>query len=121
MKSKILDLFLRLRIRALTLLHIDVKCYECGKRQLGAAWLSRARNWRVCSWCFMANTIDDDFDDYERECCFACGGDGIVQEDEYECDWINFGPNVITCPDCAGTGYVSLDWEPVTNAECDIE
>lgn len=38
--------------------------------------------------------------------CFACGGEGYVEEDEYELDWINYGSDLITCPDCGGTGIV---------------
>lgn len=44
-----------------------------------------------------------------RSRCEVCGGEGIIQEDEYEGDWINYGPNLITCPDCGGSGYVV--WE----------
>ena len=38
--------------------------------------------------------------------CPACGGEGVVEENEYELDWINYGPDLITCPDCGGTGVV---------------
>lgn len=36
--------------------------------------------------------------------CETCGGDGLVYEDDYEFDWINYGHNLIACPDCHGTG-----------------
>ena len=42
------------------------------------------------------------------ERCETCGGEGVVQEDEYEGDWINYGPNLIACPDCNGNGVVPL-------------
>lgn len=40
--------------------------------------------------------------------CEACNGQGWVMEDEYECDWVNFGPNIITCPRCNGSGVVKV-------------
>lgn len=41
--------------------------------------------------------------------CEACHGEGFVQEDEYEGDWINFGPDLITCPECRGEGKICED------------
>lgn len=38
--------------------------------------------------------------------CHACGGEGVVEEDEYECDWINYGSDLIVCPECGGTGML---------------
>lgn len=38
--------------------------------------------------------------------CLSCAGEGIVQEDDYECDWVNYGPDLITCPECRGRGWV---------------
>lgn len=39
--------------------------------------------------------------------CPSCGGQGWVEEDEYECDWVNFGNDAIMCPECKGSGWVS--------------
>lgn len=38
--------------------------------------------------------------------CEACHGDGCVEEDEYEGDWVNFGGDLIVCPDCRGDGWI---------------
>lgn len=50
-----------------------------------------------CAQCYQVTAVR----------CEACGGEGIVEEDEYECDWVNFGPDLITCPDCHGKGWLS--------------
>lgn len=55
------------------------------------------------------NLYDLYFDTMDYELCPACGGDGIVQEDEYECDWINFGPRIMGCPDCKDAGIEQED------------
>jgi hypothetical protein len=39
--------------------------------------------------------------------CPACGGDGVVQEDEYEGDWVNCTDELITCPECNGYGWTA--------------
>lgn len=39
--------------------------------------------------------------------CPSCGGQGWVEEDEYECDWVNCTNDAITCPECKGSGWVS--------------
>lgn len=39
--------------------------------------------------------------------CPACGGEGFVQEDEYECDWVNCTDELITCPECEGEGWTA--------------
>jgi primosomal protein N' len=36
--------------------------------------------------------------------CYACNGTGHVQENEYECDWVNFADVIIICPECGGDG-----------------
>ena len=63
-----------------------------------------------------------DLTDYDRAdwlCdwrCESCGDDGIVQEDEYHCDWINFSPTLISCPDCETVARerrraaIGVDW-----------
>lgn len=38
--------------------------------------------------------------------CPSCNGEGIVEEDEYEGDWVNFSNDLITCPECLGRGWV---------------
>lgn len=50
-------------------------------------------------WC-------PDCNQWVGETCQTCGGQGFVQEDEYEGDWINCGPDLITCPECRGDGKV---------------
>lgn len=37
--------------------------------------------------------------------CDACNGEGMVYEDDYEFDWINYGHNWISCPECHGSGW----------------
>ena len=60
----------------------------------------------VCLWCGNdPEYCTCDYDTEEGLTCQVCGGDGFVQEDEYECDWINCGPNVICCPECGGHGF----------------
>lgn len=43
-----------------------------------------------------------------RFVCEACRGEGIVEEDEYECDWVNFGSGLIVCPECKGSGWIAV-------------
>lgn len=39
--------------------------------------------------------------------CPACGGEGVVYLDDYECDWINEPHDLGICPDCRGVGKVT--------------
>jgi predicted RNA-binding Zn-ribbon protein involved in translation (DUF1610 family) len=41
--------------------------------------------------------------------CETCGGDGLVYEDDWKGDWINYGPDLIPCPDCGGSGEQRAD------------
>jgi len=41
--------------------------------------------------------------------CEVCGGQGLVNEAEYECDWVNFSDRMVTCPNCSGEGIVNTD------------
>ena len=38
--------------------------------------------------------------------CDMCGGIGYGQENELECDWINFGDDLISCPRCCGARWL---------------
>lgn len=37
--------------------------------------------------------------------CPLCGGDGFMVEAEMECDWINYGNDLVTCRECNGEGW----------------
>lgn len=39
--------------------------------------------------------------------CPLCGGEGYMQEDEMEGDWINYGDDLVMCRECDGHGVVS--------------
>jgi hypothetical protein len=39
--------------------------------------------------------------------CPLCGGEGFMQEDEMECDWINYGDDLVTCHECNGYGWTA--------------
>lgn len=39
--------------------------------------------------------------------CPLCGGDGFMEEDEMEADWINYGDDIVTCRECGGKGWTS--------------
>lgn len=40
--------------------------------------------------------------------CPACGGEGFVEEAEWEADWVNYSDEaIITCPECQGARYVA--------------
>lgn len=77
-----------------------------------------------CEHCGVKFKYDPDFDDdgtyyddgviFCESCrkavavrCPACGGEGVVEENEYESDWVNYGPDLITCPECDGDCYVA--------------
>jgi|SaaInlStandDraft_3_1057020.scaffolds.fasta_scaffold83747_2 hypothetical protein len=37
--------------------------------------------------------------------CDKCRGEGVGEENELECDWINYGNRLVTCNRCAGDGW----------------
>lgn len=39
--------------------------------------------------------------------CPLCHGEGFGEECEIESDWINYGNDLITCPECGGKGWTS--------------
>ena len=43
----------------------------------------------------------------EENSCLTCHGEGAGEECELELDWINYGRDWVTCPDCGGTGRES--------------
>lgn len=44
-------------------------------------------------------------DDHEPAYCDVCGGEGIVDCQEYHCDWVNYGEGEWEiCPECRGSG-----------------
>lgn len=87
----------------------------------------------ICPKCGGAcdTWYDDEDESHRSECCNvwvftaceACHGDCVVDVAEYECDWVNNAPgNIITCPDCKGTGrqynpYKPEDWEKADELE----
>lgn len=69
----------------------------------------------LCTQC--GSEIDWwDADECDFQCCDSCGhidwwkcgmcwGLGYGEESELECDWVNFGDEVIVCPRCEGKGW----------------
>ncbi len=55
--------------------------------------------------------------------CETCGGEGYGAENEFECDWINYGDDWVSCPDCHGCGIRRECAEdcPVASGEWDDE
>ena len=39
--------------------------------------------------------------------CPLCGSEGFMEEDEMECDWINFDDELVTCKECDGYGWTA--------------
>lgn len=39
--------------------------------------------------------------------CPLCGGQGFMEENEMEADWINYGDELVTCRECGGKGWAS--------------
>lgn len=39
--------------------------------------------------------------------CPLCGGEGFMEEDEMECDWINYDDELVTCRECGGKGWTA--------------
>jgi hypothetical protein len=50
---------------------------------------------------------DEDYGDGLDDSCHTCGGEGFLPEDEAELDWINFGDDLVECPNCGGSGLRS--------------
>jgi hypothetical protein len=72
---------------------------------------------KTCEHCNvpLERMWDDSRDCYICEACYkpvavncpACGGEGDVYADDYECDWINEIHDLITCPECNGYGWTA--------------
>ncbi len=74
----------------------------------------------------LCDTYSDEENRVEKSCCCgvwvwgdceACQGEGLVDEAEYENDWINYpSHNFVQCPECKGSGreyspFTPKDWE----------
>lgn len=49
----------------------------------------------------------EDYDNFDEDDgrCMSCGGDGIMDQQEAEDDYINYGPGEwVKCPNCGGSG-----------------
>lgn len=46
----------------------------------------------------------DDLYEPGDEDCHDCGGDGYVQANEAYNDYVNYGDELVPCPNCKGTG-----------------
>jgi len=49
--------------------------------------------------------IDEYWDEEEGPMCDACCGEGSVEAQEYYNDYVNYGPKLIACPRCGGSGH----------------
>lgn len=49
---------------------------------------------------------DEDYDDGVEPECHTCGGDGCLEANEAHCDWVNYGDELVTCPNCRGSGLL---------------
>lgn len=82
-----------------------------------------SENARKCPYCDSSEwewlpNLDNDYVATCSQCervfgweCKNCGDpwEGVVYEDDFECDWINYGHNVVECPVCDGSGHEWLD------------
>lgn len=41
--------------------------------------------------------------------CEKCSKEGMGEENELECDWINYGNDYVTCTRCNGFGWIYLN------------
>ena len=54
----------------------------------------------------VAVLTEDDYDDGMEPGCHTCGGDGFLEANEAHCDWVNFGDELVSCPNCCGSGLL---------------
>lgn len=70
-------------------------CEHCGV-ELDREWDNERRVW-FCGNCYKAVGVS----------CPFCGGEGFVEEAEYEADWVNCSDELIVCPECDGEGWTA--------------
>lgn len=71
-------------------------CEHCGAEPL-------EKTWDDDKWCFYCDACFKPV----AVSCPVCAGEGVIEEDEYELDWINYGNDLIVCPECEGEGWTA--------------
>lgn len=69
-------------------------CEHCGSRD--GSFLDD-NNAYVCYACGKAVAV----------VCPLCGGEGFMEEANMECDWVNYGNDLVTCRECGGKGWTA--------------
>jgi DnaJ-class molecular chaperone len=57
----------------------------------------------------MQQDEDCDYDD-DGGVCQTCHGEGYLEANEAHCDWINYGDDLVRCPNCNGSGDAKDQW-----------
>lgn len=70
-------------------------CEHCGV-ELEMMW-DDVKDCYICTDCYKAVAVQ----------CPACAGEGVIEEAEYECDWVNCTDELMTCPECNGYGWTA--------------